>query len=199
MRRLALLVGMAAIAGCSMYPKGSLTEISVTHRREFNSEMVTSLTQEQAANAVVTQRTLYPYHFAEGSAQLNPLGERDLTILAQRCGNRLDSLNLERGDATDTLYEARKTMVRAYLANLDVALTADAIVDGQPRGDGKTSEEVVLGLVKIRQGDVELRQEGGGGRLDPQAGQPRSASGGGQPGVGASPGPAAAPAGGLKP
>lgn len=184
MRRLTPLACVLALAGCSMYPKGSPTEISVTHRREFNTRMAANLMEDQAANAVATQRTLYPYHFVEGSAQLNPLGERDLQILAERYGPRLESLNLRQGDATDSLYDARKAMVRAYLGNLDISLTADAIVDGHPHGDGKTSEEVVLGLVKVRQGDVELRSGGGGsggssgGRMDPQAGQPRSASGG---------------------
>ena len=44
--------------------------------------MIEDYDAEQAANGVVRQKTVFPYHFLNDSPALNELGERDLALLA---------------------------------------------------------------------------------------------------------------------
>ena len=61
--------------------------------------------------AVVSQHVIYPYHFVSNTAQLNPLGQRDLTVLADYYRSHPGALSIRRVGAAQTLYDARVVAV----------------------------------------------------------------------------------------
>ncbi len=94
--------------------------------------------------AIVAQHTLYPYHFAAGSAELNDLGVRDLNVLADHFAKAGGDLNVRRQNADPSLYEARVKAVLERLAQAGVPSGAVAVKDGLPGGDGISSERVIV-------------------------------------------------------
>jgi hypothetical protein len=94
-------------------------------------------------NAIVSQHTLYAYHFAAGSAELNELGVRDLDVLVAHFQNAAGDLNVRRGEAGQALYEARVRTVLEKLAAAGVPSRSVAVKDGLPGGEGISSERVV--------------------------------------------------------
>ena len=134
---------IAAAIGCAGYPGDPITQYSITHRAELNHEMANAVWDEQTANAVVSQRALYPYHFEAGTAELNLLGRRDVKILANRFGGNLPAVSLAKGDASEALYEARRTSVAACFAELGVEVPLERISAGFPGGDGMGTTELL--------------------------------------------------------
>ena len=45
-------------------------------------------------NAIIAQQAMFPYHFVEGGAQLNELGQRDLAILAEHYSKQPGTLHI---------------------------------------------------------------------------------------------------------
>ena len=99
-------------------------------------------------NAIITQHTLYPYHFVGGSAQLNDLGERDLHVLADHFKKALagmpGELNVRRGNASEALYEARVKLVLESLTAYGCEGGTVSVKDGLPGGDGMASDRVIV-------------------------------------------------------
>jgi len=93
--------------------------------------------------AVVRERTLYPHHFAEGSDQLNQLGRRDLTLLADLFREQPGSLGVRRGDADEVLYQARLESVRTALELAGIDAARVDLVDRPAGGDGVGSQRAV--------------------------------------------------------
>jgi len=116
----------------------------------LNAWLVASIQNPQIDNAIIAQHTIYPYHFAPDSAELNELGERDLRVLAEHFTKTPGELNVNQGQAGDELYKARITSVVNGLARAGVDVDRMEIVDKLPGGDGMCTER----LVKI------LEQEG---------------------------------------
>jgi len=98
--------------------------------------------------ALVAQRTLYPYHFGTGSSELNDLGRRDLDVLAAHYAKNSGELNVRRGDAADELYRARLDKVAEALVAAGVERDSVTFADGLPGGDGRTGEQVLKILAK---------------------------------------------------
>ena len=87
--------------------------------------------------AIISQHTLYPYHFVTGSAQLNGLGLRDLAVLVRHFGHSAGEVNLARGDVPDPLYQSRTQVVATELRTAGIAANRVSIVDGgRPGGEG---------------------------------------------------------------
>jgi hypothetical protein len=95
-------------------------------------------------NAIVSQHTLYPYHFVNGSAELNELGARDLCVLTDHFLKAGGDLNVHRGEAAQALYEGRVKTVLERLSSAGVKSDAVAVKDGLPGGDGISSERVIV-------------------------------------------------------
>ena len=96
--------------------------------------------------AIIVQSTLYPYHFVHGSAELNPLGERDLAVLADHISDHGGELNLHRGAASFELYAARSRSVLDALAEEGLDTAGLSIVDGTPGGDGMSGSRVITAI-----------------------------------------------------
>ena len=125
------------LAGCSSVDSGLAPYVP---GQMFVSEAIMNASIEKA---VVTQHTLYPYHFVEGAAELNPLGERDLELLADHFRGRAGEINVRRGGVPDVLYEERLRVVGEGLAELGLDRNKIALADDAPGGDGISSERAI--------------------------------------------------------
>lgn len=94
-------------------------------------------------NAIITQHSLYPYHFINNSAELNALGKRDLAILAGHFLEHPGQICLRQGHVDRQLYQARSKTVRENLLQAGIAKSKINITGGHPGGQGMPSPVVV--------------------------------------------------------
>src|SRR5436190_13611283 len=102
--------------GCSS--KGGSVRVD-DQKEPFNRWTVQTLDDESISNAIITQHTLYPYHFVNGSAELNKLGERDVKVLAGHLVRTPGDISLRRGAEAQGLYDARVASVTKALTRYD--------------------------------------------------------------------------------
>ncbi len=74
------LCAVLAAAGCTSVGNEYVYQ-NADEQRAMHSAMLHDYNSEAAANGVVRQKTVFPYHFRSDSPALNELGERDLLIL----------------------------------------------------------------------------------------------------------------------
>ena len=115
---------------------------------EIDTLLAESYRQRPIDNAVIAQRTLYPYHFVADSDDLNVLGKQDLNILARHFKERSGRINVRQGGATDALYKARLLTVISEMTKAGVPMQNMTVGDGLPGGDGMVSDRVVKILEK---------------------------------------------------
>ena len=106
-------------------------------------ELVKTLNNIGVENAIITQHTLYPYHFVANAKELNELGQRDLTVLARHFAAHPGTLNIQSGNAPNDLYKARTAHVLSELKVAGVDADRINISDGMPGGSGMPAEQVV--------------------------------------------------------
>lgn len=100
--------------------------------------------------AILSQSTLYPYHFVVGAAELNELGWRDMEILAAHFALHGGQLSLRRGDVGEELYAERLKSVEIALAAAGVEPGRVRVHDGLPGGSGITAERMLEVLERSR-------------------------------------------------
>jgi hypothetical protein len=153
---LALVMGAAACSTVGL-PYGNGPLQAPEERTAANRAMVQSYQQEQIANAIIAQRTIFSYHFMAHTAQLNDLGRRDLGILADHyrvaTKDAAGYLSLRQQDASDELYQARVNTVVTYLADRNVDTARVELGDTLAGGQGLASERVVRILTDEYSGD----------------------------------------------
>ncbi|MHC4637533.1 MAG: hypothetical protein ACYTBV_08530 [Planctomycetota bacterium] len=112
-------------------------------RHMINSELVNSYNNIAVHNAVITQHTLFPYHFVKNGADLNELGSSDLKVLTGHFLKYPGRLNIRRGDTPENLYQARTDLVLEKM--LEAGLESDKvrISDDMPGGPGMYSEKIL--------------------------------------------------------
>ncbi len=116
-----------------------------TQRREvMNAWTVNEYQRDSIEAAIVSQHTLYPYHFVRNGAELNELGARDLSVLAEHYRENPGTLNLRRAGTAAGLYKARLTTVTTLLVEHGVDTDRVTIGDGPAGGDGIASERVLI-------------------------------------------------------
>lgn len=130
---------------------------------------------DQARAGVLRQRALYDLHFRAGSADLTPLGQRDLAILAEAVEEDGGTISVRRGSAGDRLYKARIETVRDGLRAAGIEARRIRIDDGPPGGEGLATAEAILIRAKIR--DQPMAAPSSGPMLSPSGGNPTSAGG----------------------
>lgn len=106
-------------------------------------ELVKTLNNVGVENALIAQHTIYPYHFVANAGELNELGQHDLAVLANHFREYPGALNVERGNETGTLYEARVAHVVAKLKAAGVDTDRMTVAGGMPGGSGMPSERLV--------------------------------------------------------
>jgi hypothetical protein len=135
--RWAALIGLAVMLGCEQ------PEHEVKLDGAEDAWMVTTLQDAAVARGIITQHTLFPYHFVDNSSSLNDLGQSDFNVLAAHFAKHPGELGIRRGHVSDTLYRERTENVKALLAKGGVATERMIIADDVPGGDGLTSERVL--------------------------------------------------------
>ena len=112
------------------------------------SELINSFNDIQTENAIISQHTLFPYHFVKNGAELNELGQRDCDILAKHFADHPGQLNIRRNSISEDLYEARIQTVIDNFKEAGVKTEQVSISDGMPGGSGMASEKVLIILEK---------------------------------------------------
>ena len=110
----------------------------------INSQLVKSYNDIAIQNAVVSQHTLFPYHFITNGAELNELGRRDLAALTSHFIKHPGHLNIRRHNTGADIYEARVKMVHERLMEAGIDMERISISDDMPGGPGMTSERLLI-------------------------------------------------------
>jgi len=120
-----------------------------------NSRQIKMLNDISMENAIIAQRTLYPYHFIINNEQLNELGHRDLSVLMEHFKQYPGQLNVQQGDTSSYIYQERVAYVSQQFENAGIDMTKVSIVDDMPGGSGMSTDDVV----EIQQADRKARTE----------------------------------------
>jgi hypothetical protein len=163
----------AVLVGCqgdrqANGPNGERPQTQLEAARGIDAGLVSAVRDSAVKNAIITEHTLYPYHFEPGGPELNELGQRDVAVLAEHFSARPGTLNVRRGDAASTLYDARMDTVRRELAHNGVALDAVRIADASAGGTGVLGERVKIVLERERNVQPYYENEGGQGASNTQ-------------------------------
>lgn len=112
-------------------------------RQVMNSWAVNEYHQDSIEAGIISQHTLYPYHFVANGDALNELGARDVSVLADHYRDNPGALNVRRGGTSSELYQARIDMVTAMLVQRGVDTDRVRMGNGQAGGDGLASDRVL--------------------------------------------------------
>jgi len=117
--------------------------------RRLDQELVRTINNIGVENAIITQHTLYPYHFVVGGEKLNDLGQRDFAVLTRHFTEYPGLLNVRREEGVSPeLYQARVAFVTSRLKDAGIDPARVSISDGMPGGPGLPAERVVTILQK---------------------------------------------------
>lgn len=108
-----------------------------------NSQLINSYYDIAVENAIISQHTLFPYHFVKNGAELNELGRRDFAILTKHFMQHAGHLNVRRGDAPADIYEARVNLAFDELREAGIEVERMSVSDDMPGGSGMPSERVL--------------------------------------------------------
>jgi hypothetical protein len=134
-----LVMGLACLwmVGCESEQKPA------QDTRNLDVELVNTINNVGVENAIITQHTLYPYHFVVDGEKLNDLGLRDFAVLAKHFTEHPGVLNIRRAETSTELYEARVAYVMNKLKEAGVETNRVSVSDGMPGGTGMPAERVV--------------------------------------------------------
>lgn len=112
--------------------------------RLMNSRIMDSYRNIAIQNAIISEHTIFPYHFVRDAAELSELGERDLAVLTAHLARSGGHLNIRQLDTPANLYEARVNLVHERLNGAGIDMARISISDGLPGGSGMPSERVLV-------------------------------------------------------
>jgi len=136
---LSLVCAVVLLCGC----QEEQADTNTLDTDVVNKKIVDTYSDLAIQNAIITQHTLYPYHFVNNSAQLNGLGQRDLTVLVQHFQNNPGKLILQQGGTESLLYQSRAQTVYEMLLAGGIPDEKIRIADGMPGGDGIASNSII--------------------------------------------------------
>ncbi len=96
--------------------------------------------EDQIAQGVIRQRTIFEHEFEANSPRLTSLGKRDVKILAGALREDGGTITVRQGAATPELYAARREAVRQALVAEGIAADRFRIGDAQGAASVSTSE-----------------------------------------------------------
>jgi len=126
------------IGGCA----GTVGEEGLD-KRIFDRELVNTVNDTAIQYAIISQHTLFPYHFVNNSNRLNELGEFDLNVLANHFLKNPGQLNIRRDDTPEELYQTRVSFVLERLEDAGIESEKITFSDGMPGGSGMPSEKIL--------------------------------------------------------
>ena len=113
-----------------------------------NRQLINTYNDIALENAIISQHTLYPYHFVDNEAELNELGKHDLAVLTRHFIKETGHLNIRKQNTSAELYEARVESVQKRLKEAGVNMDRISISDYMPGGSGITSESILIILAE---------------------------------------------------
>jgi len=137
MKTIISLAILAALAGCDLMAYK-------TPDPDADAWPVTAANDQAVKNAIITQSTLYPYHFVNNGAELTSIGESDLKTLVAHFRTYPGRLSIRRGDIIYPLYNERVQKVLAELRAGGVDVNRINVVDLPAGGDGMPSGNVIV-------------------------------------------------------
>ncbi len=131
-------IAIALLAGCG---GGTRTEpiTGTNNTMEADISFVNSVNDTAVNNGIISQHTIYPYHFISGGSELNSLGRKEVAVLADHYRMNKGHLTVRKGDASDELYNARLKSIEAELHRSGVEGSQVTLEDGMPGGNGMKS------------------------------------------------------------
>ncbi len=115
------------------------------------SQLMSTYSDIAIQNAIISEHTLFPYHFTKNGAELNELGQRDLAVLTGHFAPNGGHLNIRQLSTSADLYEARVSLVREMLQEAGIEMERISVSDGMPGGEGMSSERVLVILEQASQ------------------------------------------------
>ena len=104
--------GLNLVVGCQTQNSSrNMSDPSPRAYQEADRWMVSQPFRDQAANAVVQERVIYPGRFISGSATLNTLGKKDISTIAKAASAGTVMVAVRRGNVSDQLYSSRVASV----------------------------------------------------------------------------------------
>jgi uncharacterized membrane protein YgcG len=146
------VVAVLALAGCTHRPAPVVQTPPPPPQKPQPQErtdmaIVDAIADSGIRSAIVTQHTLFPYHFAPDSEALNELGQGELAVLISHLRTvGGGQLNVRAGDAPEPLYTARVRYVRDMIRRGGVDPAAVKIADAAPGGEGAPTGQVLRAL-----------------------------------------------------
>ena len=105
-------------------------------KHAINSGLINTYNDIAVQNAIISQHTLYPYHFIKNSTELNELGERDLGVLSRHFAKNPGQLNIRRDGIMLDTYQGRIDLVLDKLTEAGIDTEQIQIADDMPGGSG---------------------------------------------------------------
>ena len=124
-------------AGCSEMKQNQ-------NRHLINSGLINTYKDASVHNAIISQHTLYPYHFVNNAAELNELGLHDIDVLSAHFAENPGQLNIRHGNVSTNLYVDRINFVLDKLKEAGINTKQVNITDGMPGGSGITSDAIIV-------------------------------------------------------
>ena len=111
------IAALLASTGCNPAPKTDPGKVKISDEMqlEADKEFVREPVQDQIAQGVIRQHTIFDYQFEAGSPRLTSLGTRDVRILAGAMRDGGGSISVRQGSADAALYASRRETVRKAL------------------------------------------------------------------------------------
>jgi len=118
-------------------------------RHLMNSRLINTYNDIALESAIISQHTVYPYHFVKNGAELNELGKRDLAVLIRHFWiKQAGHLNIRKYNIPAELYETRVESVHKRLQEAGINMDRISISDDMPGGSGITSESILIILAE---------------------------------------------------
>lgn len=160
----AIVMGLACglLIGCQTDREGDAAR---QPQQNLDVELVKTLNNVGIDSAIITQHTLYPYHFVPDGDTLNDLGRRDLAVLAKHYAEHPGVLNIRRDRTPRELYDARIASALTALKDAGVQTERMSISDNMPGGPGMPSERVVTILQSTAEPSLPARADSSMGTI----------------------------------
>lgn len=108
--------------------------------RLMNSKLIDIYSDSSIQNAIISEHTLFPYHFVKNGADLNELGQRDLAVLTSHFARNGGHLNIRRLGTSAGLYEARVSVVCNVFKDAGIDMARISASDVMSGGSGMLSD-----------------------------------------------------------
>ena len=109
-----------------------------------NSELINIYKDTAVHNAIISQHTLYPYHFVNNGSELNELGLHDIGVLSAHFAKNPGQLNIRHDSISTDLYAGRINFVLDKLKEAGINTKEVDIADGMPGGSGISSDSIIV-------------------------------------------------------